>query len=88
MDQYIGLTPFLYLYDTAGDRFFQDGMFHRNKQEILEKLRMDSGGGNVIYCLCWAASGKEAAFLCMKEMSEHWRQICYKDCYFDNFRIK
>ena len=38
---YIGLTPFLYLHNTAGSEKLQDGMFHKNGRKKLEKLRMD-----------------------------------------------
>ena len=39
--QYIGLTPFLYFYDTIRSSFLQDGMFHKKQPKKLEKLRMD-----------------------------------------------
>ena len=38
---YIGLTPFLYLHITTALWIFQDGIFHKNGEITLEKLRMD-----------------------------------------------
>ena len=39
--QYIGLTPFLYLYDTAGSGDFQVGMFHKIFPEMLAGVSID-----------------------------------------------
>jgi len=46
--QYIGLTPFLYLHNTSGFLFFQDGMFHKNWHKKLWKLSIDKRIPNMI----------------------------------------
>ena len=40
---------FLYLHNTSGFLFFQDGMFHKKISKKLEKVSMDKWISNMIY---------------------------------------
>ena len=40
---------FLYLHNTSDFLFSQDGMFHKNEDKKLEKVRIDKWNPNMIY---------------------------------------
>ena len=40
---------FLYLHNNAGFPPFQDGIFHKKRQKISGKMRIDIGTYNVLY---------------------------------------
>ena len=40
---------FLYFYHNAGWLSFQDGMFHKKKRQISDKMRIDNAERSVVY---------------------------------------